>query len=106
GRGDRKLSRIVQAWIEESSHSTHVKRRHKCVPIGNRSPRTGPGVLIEACQTESVGVQRRSGTIRSGHYSVGNLLRIKGLAIKKQLRFKLSRPPAVEHCSHGTLTDT
>src|SRR5215472_10083811 len=73
--------------------------RHKGVPVCYGSPSAGPRMLIKAGETERIRDQRGAGYVRAGHHSVGDLLRIEGLTVEKQLRVKFPRPPSVKYRS-------
>jgi len=84
-RRDREAAGIAQARIEEAALAMHLERGHQRVPVGNRSPRSGPGVLVEACEPERVRDQRGGGYVGAGDHPVGDLARMAGLVVPEFL---------------------
>src|SRR6185369_1503957 len=80
-RSDRELGGIVQSRIEEPAYTSHLERSDKGVPITDRSPRSGPCMLIEPGKTKGIRDQCRSRNVSARHDAVGHLLRIERLAV-------------------------
>src|SRR3954467_3650592 len=94
GGCDGELRGVVEARIEERTFAVHLQIRDKGVPIRYGAP-PGPGVKVNASETEGRRNQRCTRNIRSGDSTIRDLLRIKCLAVHKKLGVEFPRPPTV-----------
>src|SRR5262249_51350485 len=99
--GDREPARILQTGIEEPTLAMHFQCRDERVPVSDRSPSSGPGVLVEAGQAERVRYQCRSGNTGACNDAVGDLPRVESFSIEKDFRVKFSRTPTLQYRLKG-----
>src|SRR5262245_58732171 len=93
GGGNRKLRCIVQSRIEEPALPVHLEIGDQRVPVGDRSPRTGPRVLVEARQSKCVWYQRGAWHIRSCDDAVRHLSWIERFAVENYFRIEFAGSP-------------
>src|SRR5215472_2717034 len=74
---DRKLCRVVEAWVEEVALSMHLQVGHKGVPMGDGAP-AGPCMEVDPRQAKC-GRNKHSG---------GFSVRTEGFAVQCQLGVK------------------
>src|SRR5581483_4167419 len=91
GGGDGELLCIVQTRIKESPFAVQFKIGKQRVPVRDCAPVSGPGVKIDASQSECWGNEDR------GRLAIGT----KFFAIEEQLGVEFARPPAGQHFLHG-----
>src|ERR1044071_4064953 len=103
---DRKLRGIVQSRIEEPSYAMHLQRGDKRVPVTHSSPRPGPCMLIEPCETKRIRKQCRSRNVRTRNDTISHLLRIESLAVEYQLRVEFARSPTIKDSTNSRITNT
>src|SRR5262249_969221 len=100
---DREPRAVVQPRIEESASTVHFKVRYKAIPVGNRAP-AGPGVEVQAAQTECRRDQRRARRVGSGDDVIGYSLWIERFAVENQLGVELSWSPTTQDVPYRLLS--
>src|SRR5947207_529806 len=104
-RSNGELVGIVQTFIKECSNAMHLEGSDESIPIRHRSPPASPGMQIVASQPARIGQQRSARNVRAGYDTIGDLLRVKGLAVEEQLSIEFARPPTLQNCPDGGLID-
>src|SRR5437870_633772 len=79
--GNRELIDIVKPFVEEGADSMHFIDGNECIPIGDCTPTSRPGVEVVPRQAAGIRKQSCSRHIFAGNHAVCDLLRIEGFSI-------------------------